>query len=258
MNSLFLKSAILTYFIFATVENSYSDVYDLPELYQDVIVKGEVIQKGIRNCEGRYKAIRGILDSLPESFKALDIGASQGYFSFRMAEDYQARCTMIEGGYPISDIEWTTGDFLKHLCEQNHHLKNLSLLQTQIFAEELTQLGKFESFDLVIAFAVIHHMKHSPDESYEVYLDTIDAILSLAPVVLIENPVNTGDHTQYIRKALQERGGKVIYESLRGTLIYEIYLFDKRNTFPLRSQIPNLSDETLKTFNGSYSSIVNE
>ncbi len=232
-----------------------ANLYDLPELYQDVIIQGEVVKKGVRECNDRYEAIREVLETLPKSFKSLDIGASQGYFSFRMADEFVARCTMIEDGYPISNFVWNTAELLKYLCEQNCHLKNLSFLQTQIFSDGLIQLGQQEDFDLVMAFAVIHHMKRNPLEDHEVYLEVIDSILSLAPVVLIENPINTGEHTQYIRKALQEREGKVIYQSTRGTLVYEIYLFDRHTSTSHHSQLPNLSEETYNAFHGTYSSI---
>ncbi len=234
---------------------AWADIYDLPELYQDVLIQGEVVKPGVRKCQDRYEAIQEVLKTLSQSFKTLDIGASQGYFSFRMADEFGARCTMIEGGYPISDFVWNTGELLKYLCEQNGHLKDLTLLQTQIFAGDLVKLGKQEAFDLIVAFSVIHHMRKSPSASYEVYSEVIDAILPLAPVVLIENPVNTGDHTQYIRNALQDRGGRVIYESTRGSLTYEIYLFDRRTSFPERSQLPHLSQDTYETFHGTYSSI---
>lgn len=226
--------------------------YNLPEVYQDILVNGEVVHEGVRKCSDRYAAIRPVLETLPSGFKSLDIGASQGYFSFRMSEEYKARCTMVEGGYFNSDYEWNTGSFLRLLCEKNSsYLKNLSLLEQMFFSDNLRLLGELEHFDLVVAFSVIHHMKKSNQESYLSYLDTIDAILDLAPVVIIENPINTGEHTRFIRRALKERGGCVLYTSKRGTLLYEIYLFDRRNTITSESILPDLSEETFALFHGS-------
>ena len=72
-------------------------------MYQDVWVKGRVIIKGVRDCEGRYMAIRNELRRLgfpgkngDRPFTVLDIGAGSGYFSFRLAEEFNARVTMIE------------------------------------------------------------------------------------------------------------------------------------------------------------------
>jgi len=232
-----------------------SHKFNLPEVYQDVIIQGRVVQQGVRLCNDRYEAIRKVLHSLPRSFKSLDIGASQGYFSFRMAQDFNARCTMMEDSYAISGHVWHTGDYLRYLCEKNFHLANLTLLQKKVFASDLTNLKKLEEFDLVLAFSVIHHMKKSSSEPHEVYLGVIDAILSLAPVVLIENPINTGEHTRFIRKALQERGGQLIYSSSRGSLIYEIYLFDNRVLHFQESGAKNLKKITYRTFNGTYSTV---
>jgi hypothetical protein len=224
----------------------------LPEIYQDVLIKGEVIHQGVRSCADRYEAIKSILATLPKGFKVLDLGASQGYFSFRMADEWQARCTMVEDGYAVTNQVWNTADYLKYLCEKNSHLRDVALLKKKFFAKELNLLRQQEEFDLVCAFSVIHHMKHSADESHDVYLGIIDGILALAPVVLIEMPANTGDHTVFIRKALRKRGGKVIYQSNRDTLIYEIYLFDKRTSYPEQSDLKGLSRETFITFNGCY------
>lgn len=231
------------------------DAYQLPEIYQDIIVNNKVIKRGLRSCSDRYDAIRDVLNSLPREFKVLDIGASQGYFSFRMAEDFKARCTMIEDGYLHSEKIWKTGDLLYTLCKKNKHLKNIALLQKQFTIEDFESLKHQEHFDLVLAFSVIHHFRKNETESFSVFEEALKHILQLAPVVLIENPVNTGQHTKFIRQKLIESSGQVIYTSRRGTLIYELFLFDRRNQRQKKSTLPNLLRNTFQAFKGSYSNI---
>lgn len=252
LNLNFLHSiVILTLYPFFLVQ---AEKFHLPEIYQDIYINGKIVQNGVRSCNDRYEAIKPILESLTSNFKVLDIGACQGYFSFRMAEEFGARCTMIEDNYAISNKIWHTGDYLHYLCEKNAHLKNITLLKQKVFLEELINLKKLEEFDVVIAFSVIHHMRKSVTEPYETYSKIIDVILDLAPVVLIENPINTGEHTFFIRKVLQEKRGRLVYTSPRGTLTYEIYLFDKRKSSNRESSLPNISNITYKLFNGCYNS----
>jgi hypothetical protein len=227
----------------------------LPELYQDVLIRGKVIKEGVRSCTDRYDAIKHVLASLPVGYKVLDIGASQGYFSFRMSQDFQARCTMIEDSYTITDVVWRTGDYLRVLCELNAHIPNLVLLQKRCSAQDIVHLSTLEQFDLICAFSVIHHMRNAVTDPHEQYLKIIDTLLYMAPVVLIETPVNTGEHTLFIQKALQERGGMLLYQSSRGTLLYEIYLFDRRiPSEHAASLVPNIQRVTYEQFHGTYSS----
>jgi len=254
----FLVRILLVVIFFPCIFNIVSsDQWMLPEIYQDVLIQGQVTIPGIRDCHNRYMGIYNILSSLPRKFKLLDIGASQGYFSFKLAEDFQARCTMIEDGYTISNFIWNTASYLKYLCEQNSHLCNLTLLQKKVTTSDLIRLRELEEFDIVLAFSVIHHMKVRPDQPNTVYLEVINAVLNLSPVVLVENPVNTGEHTYYIREILQKKNGKLIYQCYRDNLLYETYLFDKRKFDINPHFLPNISSTTYKLFNGVYTNIEN-
>ncbi|MFC1853771.1 class I SAM-dependent methyltransferase, partial [candidate division CSSED10-310 bacterium] len=213
----------------------------MPEIYQDVLIRGKVVKQGVRKCSDRLRVLKEVVRILPFGFKVLDVGASQGYFSFHMAEQFGARCTMIEDGYTTTQHVWQTAEYLKYLCEQNSHLKNLTLLKMRMFADDLRKLRELEYFDLVCAFSVIHHMRRSEHESFSSFLEIIDALINLAPLAIIENPINTGDHTQFIREALQERDGKVINTSNRGNTVYEIYLFNTRCSRKEKETLSNIS-----------------
>lgn len=248
-----IMQKILIHMLCATILfNTVLAEIELPELYQDVIIQGNIVHNGVRECSNRYDALKPILETLPRGFKSLDIGASQGYFSFRMAEDYKAQCTMIEDGYTITTSIWQTAEYLKYLCEANNHLKNITLLKKRFFIEDFQSLSNLEEFDIVLALSVIHHIRKNEAEPFEYFLHVIDAILAMAPIVIIENPINTGEHTTFIRTALIQKGGKVIYTSERGSLTYEIYLFDKRKNVGNASPASPLKRETYLKFNGIY------
>ena len=43
---------------------------------------------GTDDCGPRYGMIKPVLDRLDGPFSVLDVGAAQGYFSFRIAQEY--------------------------------------------------------------------------------------------------------------------------------------------------------------------------
>jgi hypothetical protein len=69
------------------------------EQYQDIVINNVVVKKasGNHETEIRYKIIQEVLNKYRRRFEMLDIGASQGYYSFRAAHDYDCVCVMIEG-----------------------------------------------------------------------------------------------------------------------------------------------------------------
>lgn len=148
------------------------------EVYQDILVDGITIKQGVKDCIVRYPFIKNILDSYKRPVTVLDIGASEGYFSLRIASEYNATCVMIEGDKTL---------LLPQICGLNKNLKNLVVLQKFITPQDLKELGECEHFDLVIAFNVIHQMK-------EAWKESIDYLLTLGDYILIETPP-PGCHT---------------------------------------------------------------
>ncbi|MFD2046670.1 class I SAM-dependent methyltransferase [Ornithinibacillus salinisoli] len=127
-------------------------------MYQDIWVKGKVVQKGQRECENRYKKIKEQLTKnyRNEPFTVLDLGANNGYFSFRIAEDFNARVTMIESNDKIREIV--------KLNENDH----VELINRHISENELNKLVQKEKFDVILALSVLHHF-----EGYEQVIDTL-------------------------------------------------------------------------------------
>jgi len=155
------------------------------EVYQDIIVDGVTIKEGVKDCIIRYPNIKNILDNYKRPFTVLDIGASEGYFSLRIASEYDCTCTMIEGDKTL---------LLPQICQLNKKLDNVIVLEKFITPQDLKELGQCEHFDLVLAFNVVHQMK-------EGWKETIDNLLTLGDHILIETPP-PGCHTSANKELL--------------------------------------------------------
>lgn len=144
------------------------------EIYQDIWVAGEKKIEGVRICESRYEAIRKVAAQYNRPITVLDIGANMGYFSFRLAEEFDGTFVMVEGGAAESNN-------LQRLCVQNDNDK-VVLLPVRFNLKDLKALGSFEHFDIVIACSVIHHFG-------EDYNEVLKAIVDLGDDIVIEHPV---------------------------------------------------------------------
>jgi cyclopropane fatty-acyl-phospholipid synthase-like methyltransferase len=150
------------------------------EQYQDIVINNVVVKKasGNHETEIRYKIIQEVLNKYRRRFEMLDIGASQGYYSFRAAHDYDCVCVMIEGNNPSYP---RVGKQLFDLCKMNDSLKNLILLNKQVIPEDLQKLSECESFSVVLALNIIHWLGPR-------WKETTDAILNLGDNIIIETP----------------------------------------------------------------------
>ena len=186
------------------------------EQYQDIIINDVVVKKANRNhdTESRYKIIREVLNQYRRPFCMLDIGASQGYFSFRAAHDYDCVCVMIEGNnaeYP------KVGAQLLSLCEANDSLENIILLNKEVVPKDLIKLGECESFSVVLALNIIHWFGPR-------WKEVADAIFNLGDNIIIETPPeeeHANKEQNYLRKEIEEylifRKAKIIGKVPRHT-----------------------------------------
>jgi SAM-dependent methyltransferase len=177
-------------------------------VYQDIVVNGQTIWQGLGpNCSERYNLIRKILDQYKRPIKVLDLGASNGYFSFKIAQDYDAHCVMVD-----------TTDRLLDLCYLNNTLKGIVYLKHNINLQDLLFLAEHEHFDVVLAFNVLHHL-HPCKE-------IMDTLFLLGDVVIIETPpandprVDKKTTIPFIEEYLIEKmnnqsNGQIIGHSLR-------------------------------------------
>ena len=144
-----------------------------PEVYQDIVVDGVTIKQGVKDCQIRYQNIKNILDNYKRPFTVLDLGASEGYFSLRIAAEYpHATCVMLEGDKTL---------LLPQICQLNKNLTNVVVLQKFFTPQDLKELGECEHFDLVLAFNIVHQLG-------DAWKETIDQLLTLGDHILVETP----------------------------------------------------------------------
>lgn len=155
------------------------------KVYQDVWVKGVLVKRGTRDSEERYNAVAGILRRYRRPFTVLDIGANEGYFSYRIASELDAVCVMVE----------KRPQLLAHCREDGN--ERVILLQRQFRAGELKRLAEVEHFDVVLGLNVLHHFGLR-------WRTAARAILAMGDTVFIENPPDddTGGRGKYIRKPI--------------------------------------------------------
>lgn len=141
--------------------------------YQDIWLGGQLILKGLRECESRYESIDEVCRQYQRPITVLDIGADMGYFSLRLAEKFLGTYVMIE-----ADSE--TLNTLCLLC-QCHGAPHLILLSKCMTLEDLHKLAEKEHFDVVLAMSIIHHFKEPAQE-------VLKALISLGTHLIFEPP----------------------------------------------------------------------
>ncbi len=175
-------------------------------IYQDVVIGKEIYPIGTDLCEPRYDLIKPILDFYDCPFSLFDLGAAQGYFSFRIARDYpHSTCVMAEA----NDTSYYSrhGDMLYDLCLKNSDLNNIFYLNKRMNLSDLSFLNQKEHFDFVIAFLVVHLMHEKLQEQIKI----INTLLALGDNLIIEiaNDVSVV-HTAYVEYLSQLLGGQYL------------------------------------------------
>ena len=140
--------------------------------YQPHWVNGEIIKSGLRQSNDRYEAIKKFCSRYNRPFSVLDIGANFGYFSFRLASDFNCPATMVEKDPKCSEK-------LQELCIKNG-LENVCFLRHKFSVESLRALAKVERFDVILAMSVIHYF---PDAN-----EIMDIMRSMCDNLLVEVP----------------------------------------------------------------------
>lgn len=152
-------------------------------IYQDIYINGHVLCRGVNLCDNRYKLIEPILNAYRGQFSLLDLGAAQGYFSFRAAYEYpKIQCVMVENGNPKEKIYLHHPDMLLNLCHLNSKIRNVAYLNKEISLSVLQEFNKREHFDVILAFLVIHQI----DSSMEVRRQLLEQLLQLGDQVVLE------------------------------------------------------------------------
>jgi hypothetical protein len=219
-------------------------------IYQDLVIGKEIYPIGTDLCESRYDLIRPILNLFDRPFSLFDLGAAQGYFSFRIARDYpRSICNMAEANN--TSYYSRHGDMLYDLCLKNHDLNNIFYLNKKINLHDLFFLNQKEHFDVVIAFLVVHLMSDKLQDQIEI----INKLITLGDNLILEvaNDVSI-IHTAYVEYLSRSLGGQYLGEVKRhknpiSQSTGKLFWF-KQNQPSLSTS--NLQPETFTYLNGVY------
>lgn len=136
--------------------------------YQDRWIRGQVEARGERACEPRYDLVRAVVAEYTRPITVLDLGANQGYFGCRLADEFGAVSVMIEGRADLVEV-----------CRANA-LPTTIALRRKLSVADLWELAYSEHFDVVLALNVLHHFQDS--------LSAFDAVRGMGDQVIIETP----------------------------------------------------------------------
>ncbi len=223
-------------------------------IYQDVVVGGKIYPIGTDLCEPRYQLIKPVLDLYDRPFSVFDLGAAQGYFSFRIAREYpHSSCIMVEA----NDTSYYSrhGDMLYDLCLKNRDLSNIYYLNKKMDIPDLFFLNQKEHFDIVIAFLVVHLMYGNLQEQIKI----IEHLLTLGENLILEVANDVGvTHTAYIEFLSQSLDCQYLGEVRRhkdpaSESTGKLFWF-KQNRASLKEEVPRLGikQETFTHLNGVY------
>ena len=141
------------------------------DTYNDVRINGQTISSGYRESEDRYKEIFKFCKKFNRPISVLDLGAAEGYFTFRLSEDFPGVFIAVE-----SDSQRNLLDS----CKKNNN-RNILLLEKQMNLKSLKNLKEVQHFDIVLALNIVHHF----DEPFQ---DVIDTLVSMSSFCFFEHP----------------------------------------------------------------------
>jgi len=151
------------------------DSYNINEMekyvYNGVWLDGKLEKEGYRPSEERYEQISKFCKQYSRPFSVLDIGAAEGYFTHRLASEFDGCFTAVE-----SD----KGRNLLETCKKNNNDK-VFLLEKKINLKDLKAMAEVHYFDVILALNVVHHF----DEPFQEVLDTM---MSMCSYCFFEHP----------------------------------------------------------------------
>lgn len=232
---------------------------EYPTPYQDIIVDNQTVLTGQSRCPERYKLLEPVLQTYKEKeFSILDIGAAQGYFTFKIAYEYPlAHCTMIEGGCGQGAYMDFPAQLLK-LCNLNSNLKHITFLNKPLVLNDLIALNQKEHFDIVLAFLVLHlfselDYNHTLEDRKISLEKILDNIVSLGDNVVLEVVPSRKYHefVQVIKSKYNvDYLGQVMRDYRSPNRVGVLWWFKNKKT-DVKNTL-DISDETYNHFSGVY------
>lgn len=155
--------------------------------YQPRWQDGKQTSPGTRESAFRYEAIKPVLQSISQPFSMIDLGAHSGYFSIRVAEDFDCWIMAVDKERFSIDSE------------------RIQTAQARIDEAYLLDLPRP---DVVLALSVLHHL---PD-----WQDSYRAMRRLAKQALIMEVPHPEERLKYVpnRHSLQPIYDRVVTSSI--------------------------------------------
>ena len=141
------------------------------DTYNDIRINGKTLSLGYRNSEKRYSEIFKFCKKFNRPISVLDLGAAEGYFTFRLAEDFDGVFVAVESNPERKLLE---------LCKKNNDHKVL-LLNKQMNLKNLKNIKEVQHFDIVLALNIVHHF----DEPFQ---DVLETLVSMSSFCFLEHP----------------------------------------------------------------------
>lgn len=146
---------------------------EIPEVYQDIEINGEVLFKGVRDCVERWDMIKPFIK--PNSV-VLDLGSSFGYFARKIAKE-------IPGTLVLSFERDEKSALLQKKLLEQEKLTNVILLNHSLSSFDFARwLQVVEGIDCVLALSVLHGF--GPREVSDILL----YLSMLSPDLILEMP----------------------------------------------------------------------
>lgn len=110
--------------------------------YQPRWVNGREVGEGIRKASSRYDAIAAELEG-HRGFRVLDVGAYTGYFSLRLAEDFDATVTAVDSYRGLRKALTEAAD------------PRVTGMYERLTPQAVAELGEY---DVILCLSVLHHV----------------------------------------------------------------------------------------------------
>lgn len=184
--------------------------------YQDIIANNTLFYKGWNTdyCLERYQVLADIFKYLNQGDPVktvLDVGAAQGYFSFKLAQEFNIIPVMLEDGESSLEHSNQGLNLLKKLCQLNTLTSpHSTVIASKITHESLARLEMHAHFDVVIALSILHLLDN--------WQTALHHLIELGTVLIVEVPGTEGDITQIknskdlarINRSIETMGGVLI------------------------------------------------
>lgn len=160
-------------------------------IYQDVVLDGVTVRRGVRDCETRWRAIA---PHLPESGTLLDVGANFGWFCLRWCAEGENRvAAALEADLRSAAVQ--------RYALASHAHRRIALLTAKACTSTIERFAAAEQrFDAVLCLSVLHWI---PD-----HRSMLAALGRIADRIFVEHcdPREAGAGVASIRRAIGDIG----------------------------------------------------